>query len=216
MKTTSLIAASLISGALLCSSCGGSGNKNANTETTADNAVATSDAALPAAHKYSIKSGIVTFENTGFGMTFKQVLYFDDYGTKEAMETYDPDGTLKETNLCDGKNRYTLIHKDKAAYPQGECSRGVAYKFDWNEVAQAGNEYKPTKLANMNIAGKDCESFSLDVSGNKTVYAGWNNVCLLIDTESGGAKVINKATTIEENPAIPEDKLKVPADYKVN
>ncbi|HLP72874.1 MAG TPA: hypothetical protein VK155_08235 [Bacteroidales bacterium] len=214
MKKISIIAASLVSVALLCS-CGSSSNKTAGTESTAENALS-ADAALPAIHKYGIKSGIVTFENSGFGLTFKQVLYFDDYGTKEAVETYDPDGTLKETNLCDGKNRYILIHKDKAAFPQGECFRGVAYKFDWNEVAQAGNEYKPTKLANVSIAGKDCESFSLDVSGNKTVYAGWNNVCFLIDTESMGAKVLNKALTIEENASVPGDKLKVPGDYKMN
>lgn len=214
MKKTYLIAASLISFALIYS-CGGSGNKSANTETTAENS-ATSNAATPAVNKYGIKSGIVTFENNGFGMTFKQVLYFDDYGIREAMETYDPDGTLKETNLCDGKNRYVLIHKDKTAFAQGECFRGVAYKFDWNEISQAGNDYKPTKLVNQNIAGKDCESFSLDVSGNKTIYAGWNSICFLIDTEAAGARVVNKAVAIEENASVPGDKLKVPSDYKLN
>lgn len=214
MKKYSTIAVTLICFAFLCS-CGGSGNRNNSAETTAGNP-ASADAASPVVHKYGLKSGIVTFENSGFGMTFKQVLYFNDYGTREAVETYDPDGTLKETNLCDGSKRYTLIHKDKAAFAQGDCFRGVAYKFDWNEISQAGKEYNPTKLANQNIAGKDCESFSLDVSGNKTVYAGWNNICFLIDTQTGGEKVVNKAVSIEENANVPEDKLKVPSDYKMN
>lgn len=215
MKKISILAISLISVALLCS-CGNSGNKSASETTATGNAAPASETAAPAIHKYGIKSGIVTFENSGVGITFKQVLYFDDYGTKEAVETYDTEGALKETNLCDGKNRYILIHKDKTAFAQGECFRGVAYKFDWNEASKGGAEYKPTKLANLNVAGKDCESFSLDVSGNKTVYAGWNNICFLIDTESSGIKVINKAVTIEENANVPEDKLKVPADYKMN
>ncbi len=195
--------------------CGGSGPKTTEVETPGEQA-SSSEPAAPAIHKYGIKSGIVTYEHTGFGMTTKTILYFDDYGTKEAEEKYDSDGSLKETSLCDGKKMFLLMHKDKAAFNRGECFRGVAYKFDWNEASRSGDEYKPTKLANQDIAGKNCESFSLEISGSKTVYAGWNNISFLIETPALNEKVTYKAVSIEENASVPADKLKVPADYKMN
>lgn len=197
-------------------SCGG-GSGSGSAENSSGNASSpASETASPVIRKYGVKSGIVTYEHSGFGLTTKKILYFDDYGTREAEETYDTDGSLKETNLCDGKNMYILIHKDKAAFSRGGCYRGVAYKFDWDEASRSGDEYKPAKLSNQSIAGKDCESFSLDVSGNKTIYAGWNNICFLIETPAGNGKVTYKAVSIEENANVPAEKLKLPADYKMN
>lgn len=215
MKKTVLTTFVVIICLVLLSHCGGSGSKGEAKSTDGSPATA-SEAAVPAIHKYGVKSGIVTFESSGFGLTVKKVLYFDDYGAREAEETYDDDGSLKETNLCDGKNMYILIHKDKTAFNRGNCYRGVAYKFDWNEAQQGGAEYKPTKLANQVIAGKDCETFSLEISGSKSVYAGWNNICFMIETPTGNGKVINKAIAFEENANVPDEKLSVPADYKVN
>lgn len=196
---------------LLLISCGNSGNKNA-TSVSSDNVAGT-----PAMiKKYGIKSGIVTFESTGMGITRKSVLYFDDFGAREAEEKYEEDNSIKESSLCDGKNRYTIIYKDKAVFPAGECNRGIAYRFDWDEVSRAGAEYKPQKLANLTVAGKDCESFSLLTSGHTSTYAGWNNICLLLDQDTEYGKITYRAISIEENATIPAYKLNVPADFKVN
>lgn len=217
MKKTFLALVPAVCLSILLSGCGGSGNKAGNEASVAgENTAASTETATTVMKKYPVKSGIITYEHSGFGLTTKTVLYFDDYGTKEAEEKYDTDGSLKETNLCDGKNQYILIHKDKAAFKRGECFRGVAYKFDWTEAQRSGDEYKPTKLSNQNIAGKDCESFSLDISGSKTVYAGWNNICFLIETPAGNEKITYKATSIEENAAVPAEKLKVPEGYAMN
>ncbi|HLN20968.1 MAG TPA: hypothetical protein VK213_07750 [Bacteroidales bacterium] len=213
MKRSAFIVFSSVILTLMFSNCGNSGTRESSDATVEEPATAAASD-LPAIHKYGIKSGIVTYENTGFGLTTKSILYFDEWGTKEAEEKYDQDGNLTETSLCDGKNMYLLIHKDKTAYSRGECWRGVAYKFDWEEAQKSGTEYKPTKLANLNIAGKDCESFSLEISGSKTVYAGWNNISFMIETPAGNSTVINKAVSIEENVPVPGDKLAVPADYK--
>ncbi|MGE5420319.1 MAG: hypothetical protein ACM3UT_09050 [Chloroflexota bacterium] len=214
----SFLASALAVCCIMLSSCGSSGKNAVGDASATGEAAAIAAAEAPAAvlHKYGVKSGIVTFENTGFGLTVKKILYFDDWGTREAEESFDTDGTLKETSLCDGKNIYLLIHKDKAAFNRGECFRGVAYKFDWAEASRGGAEYKPTKLSNQTIAGKDCEFFSLEISGAKTIYAGWNNICFLIETPAMNEKVINKAVSFEENANIPADKFKVPADYKMN
>ncbi len=202
---------------LLLVACGTSGKKGetVNDSTASLNEVTTSgDASVMAAKKYQIKSAIVTFESNGMGVKQKIVLYFDDYGAKEAEEKYDGD-QIKESSLCDGTTRYTLIYKDKIAYSQGDCYRGVAYKFDWNEISKAGKEYKAKQLPNVTVAGKDCESFSI-VSGKNTVkYAGWSNVCLLIDQDSQFGKILYTAISIEENTTIPTDKLSVPAGFEV-
>ena len=199
----------------ICTSCGNSGTKNTDSATPGAVSENAADEVLPA-KKYGVKSGIVTFESRGFGMISKVVLYFDDFGAREAEEKYDLDNAITGASLCDGKNRYTLVYKDKAAFRDGECFRGVAYKFDWNEASRAGDEYKPIKLANVSIAGKDCESFSLVSSGKTVVYAGWNNVCMLIDQDSQYGKITYIATSFEENVDIPADKLNIPADFKIN
>jgi hypothetical protein len=194
------------------------GNKKQNTTTAADELAATNVAEntvnAPAIKKYQIKSGIVTLYNEAMGIKSKVVLYFDDYGMKEAEEKYDGE-TIKEATLCDGKKRYIVVYKDKTAYESGDCYRGVAYKFDWAEVEQAPDKYKAKKLPNINIAGKDCESFSLQSGKSPIVYAGWNNICFMIDQESSFGKITYKAASIEENVTIPEGKLTVPEGFEV-
>ena len=198
---------------LIFSSCGNSGSKNE--KVTEAGVVAASESAVPAIKKYEIKSGIVTFESKGLGITSKVVLYFDDYGVKEAEEKYDENNQIREASLCDGTNRYTIIYKDKSAYNQGICNRGVAYRFNWEEMSKADPEYKVKKLSNISVAGKDCESFSMESSGNTITYAGWNHICLLLDQTSSFGDITYQAVSFEENAAIPADKLNVPAGFVV-
>lgn len=209
MKKSSGKAFCLFISLVILSGCGNS-TKNEKSQPADSNSVNT-EVSMP--HKYGVKSGIVTYENTGYGLTTKSILYFDDWGAREAEEKYDQDGALTETSICDGTTMYLLIHKNKTSYKRGECIRGVAYKFDWNEASR-NQDYKPTKLENIDIAGKNCESFSLEISGDRTIYAGWNNVNFMIETPSGNSTVINRAVSFEENATIPEEKFLVPADYK--
>jgi len=199
-------------------SCGNSGSKDSAVAETvaqpAENTVAPV-APVSAIKKYGIKSGIVTFESTGMGIKQKVVLYFDDFGAREAEEKYDDANNITEATLCDGTNRYTIVYKNKTATNNGACYRGIAYKFDWDEVSKADQKYKAQKLANISIAGKDCESFSMESSGNKITYAGYLNVCTLIDQATQYGQITYRAISFEENPTIPADKLNVPADFQI-
>jgi hypothetical protein len=200
---------------LIFVSCGSSGSKTGAESATAENTEITGDTPVASAKKYGIKSGIVTFETDGMGIKSKVVLYFDDFGAKEAEEKYDDENKIKTSELCDGTNRYTVVYKDKTAYKSGACGRGVAYRFDWNEMSRADQKYNAKKLPNVSIAGKDSESFSLESSGNTIIYAGWNNVCLLIDQTTQFGPVTYKAISFEENPAIPEGKLTIPTGFEI-
>lgn len=205
--------------AFLLASCGNSGSNAVSAAESgsvpAENTPPAADNSAPAIKKYGIKSGIVTYESTGMGITQKVVLYFDDFGAREAEEKYDDENKISESSLCDGTNRYTLVYKDKTASNNGACYRGIAYKFDWDEVSKADQKYKAQKLAGISIAGKDCESFSIESSGNTIIYAGWNNICFLIDQNTQFGKITYKAISFEENAAIPADKLKVPGDFQI-
>lgn len=197
-------------------SCGNSGGKNESSSTGTE--ITETTAGMPATvanKKYGIKSGIVTYESTGMGFTVKVILYFDDFGAKEAEEKYDVNNSIEQTSICDGTNRYTLIYKDKTAQNNGACYNGIAYRFDWNEASKGDPKYNPQKLANLTIAGKDCESFSLLAGGNTVTYAGWNNVCLLIDQATQFGQITYKAVSFEDNPSIPADKFSVPSGFQV-
>jgi hypothetical protein len=217
MSKLSLLCSSILL-ATLITSCGNSGNKKVSEthEATANQAATeNSQAAISVAKKYGIKSAIVTFESNGMGLTQKIVLYFDDFGAREMEEKYGQDNSVEEASLCDGKNRYTIVYKDKTAQNNGACYNGIAYKFDWIEVSKADQKYKPTKLTNQTIAGKDCESFSIESSGSPIIYAGWSNICFLIDQNTQFGRIVYKAISIDENASIPAEKFIVPADFQV-
>jgi len=164
--------------------------------------------------KYGIKSGIITFEIDMMGNKEKIVLYFDDFGAKEAEEEYAGEN-VKKITLCDGKNMYSIIPAEKVAYTSGSCYRGIAYRFAWDEISEEDQNTRAKKTPKMIVAGKDCESFSYDMEGSSTVYAGWNSICLYQKTKSQYGNVVRQAVKIEENAPIPADKLRVPADYEV-
>jgi hypothetical protein len=165
-------------------------------------------------HKYGIKSGVVTFETNMVGMKIKSILYFDDYGNKEADEKYDGEN-VKSITICDGKERFDVHPSQKAAFSGGTCSGGIAYRFAWDEIAKEDQGTKAKKGSNMTIAGKDCESFSYDLGSSTAVYAGWQNICLYLKTSSQVGDVVMQAVKIEENVDIPASKFKVPEGYEI-
>jgi hypothetical protein len=211
MKTYQIIVSLAI--CLLIVSCGG--NKQGSSKTS--DSVAAVSAIQPAEQmaaikKYPIKSAIVTFANEGMGVEQKTILYFDDYGAKEAIEKYDGDA-VSEIDLCDGQTRYKIVMAKKIALSSGNCGRGVAYKFDWNEVSKGDKKYKPTKLGNRNVAGKDCEAFSLETGMGPTTYAGWKNICLSLETKSQYGPITMKALKVEDNVTISAEKFQVPKGF---
>jgi hypothetical protein len=201
--------------AMLLISCKSNTGVKTESDTTAVSQANESQIAETAGiKKYGIKSGIITFEIDMMGNKEKTVLYFDDFGAKEAEEDYEGEN-VKKITLCDGKNMYSIIPAEKTAYSSGSCYRGVAYRFAWDEISEEDQNTRAKKLANMTVAGKNCESFSYDMETNSTVYAGWNSICLYQKTKSQYGDVVRQAITIIENAAIPLDKFKVPQDYEI-
>lgn len=167
--------------------------------------------------KYDIKSGIVTFENViemgTMKMKHKVMVYFDDYGMKECHDNYNGD-KLDNSLMSDGQMEYVLHHKEKTVETRGTALRGTEFRFDWNEISEkdrtSGNA---KKLPNVTVAGKSCESFMVGSPTDKTVYAGWGHVCLMMDISSSSMRSLLKAVKFEENAKVPPEKFAVPAGY---
>lgn len=206
----------IMAGLIAIVSCNGKSKKPPKAEQIKNEGIAKTEQVsdVTTVKKYQIKSGIVTFETTMAGIKGKEILYFDDYGMKELLEKYS-DEQLNEATLCDGTSMYKIKYDQKAAYRMGNAIRGVAYKFDWNEIPSADQGTKAKKLANVNIAGKDCESYSYENSGMTTTYAGWNNICLFTEQKMKVGSSVSKAVSIDENAVIAPEKFKIPANFEV-
>jgi len=169
--------------------------------------------------KYDIKSGIITFETViemgTMKMKNKVMVYFDDYGTKECNENYTG-GKLRNSLFSDGQMKYLLLHDQKTVETRGKEYRGTEYRFDWNEIPENDRTSgMAKKLPNVTVAGKNCESYMVGSSTDKTVYAGWDHVCLMIDISNSSMRSLIKAVKFEENAKVPPEKFAVPAGYKM-
>ncbi|RPI76587.1 MAG: hypothetical protein EHM45_12485 [Desulfobacteraceae bacterium] len=173
----------------------------------------------PAANKYDVKSGIITFETVmRVGKTAiktQKILYFDDFGAKECEETYSQ-GRLGSVLICDGKNRISLAPAKKKAVKEGPCDRGIGTRIDINDMGtekeiQAG---VVKKMPSMTVAGQTCEVIQVTKkNGEVDVYGGWNRVLVYLKTGSKVVATEIKAIKIEANAAVPKEKFEIPAGY---
>jgi hypothetical protein len=171
--------------------------------------------------KYEIKSGIITYqtemEMAGMKIPGKVVLYFDDYGLKENEETYK-DGKLAESFISDGKDRFKLYHADKMKVAAGKATNGTAMPFDWDLVSKRDKDAGLAKAGpKETVAGKECDTFTMITKtggmDTSTVYAGWHHIVLSMKLTSSQMSSTKIAVKVEENPVVPADKFKAPADY---
>jgi hypothetical protein len=169
--------------------------------------------------KYDIKSGIITFENDvemgTMKMKNKIMVYFDDYGMKECHESFNGE-KLASSLFSDGQMEYLLLHGQKTVETRGKEYRGTEYRFEWNEIPENDRTSgKAKKLPNVIVAGKNCESYMVGSSTDKTVYAGWDHICLMMDISNSSMRSLIKAVKFEENAKVPPEKFAVPAGYKM-
>jgi len=167
--------------------------------------------------KYDIKSGIVQFECADPMGAHNEVLYFDEYGTKERLEKYDDKGAIKEINFSDGKQSYSLKEKDKIAFITNKySSRGTEMRFDkdeWNADNKAKYEYKD--LPDMQLAGKNCQVYVINSGYGITTFAGWGHINLYHYQETTMGNITRKAVSMEENVQVPAEKFMVPDGFEV-
>jgi hypothetical protein len=169
--------------------------------------------------KYDVKSGIVTYDITVvIGQTklgSRAIVYFDDYGMKERKETYNGD-KLSHYIISDGKTLYRILPSQKKAIKIGNAFSGTEVRYDWEEASsKSEKERNAKKLANMTIAGKNCEVFQTTQKETICTFAGWNHILLSFESGGGSSKSLTRAVKVEENVPVPAEKFVVPQGYTV-
>jgi len=144
--------------------------------------------------KYKIKSGTIHFETSGMGLKGKKIVYFDDYGAKERVETYSGDDPLEGYNTSDGKKRYYVDLENKSAWIVDEYgSRGWEMEFQsWETIERQGDD-KFKRVDNITVAGKDCEAYEYN---GLAVFAGWQGLTLYHKQKPD---LLVEAVKLEEN-----------------
>ncbi|PKP20171.1 MAG: hypothetical protein CVU05_09735 [Bacteroidetes bacterium HGW-Bacteroidetes-21] len=209
-----------------------SDNQKTTDETTGKDSVATQDesAANIEGQRYGVKSGIVYYEPFDMmGIKTSQVLYFDDYGKKEARETIT-EGTImgmktkkRSINIIDGKYSISFDlenitnNKDelKKVATRMDMSNNPFAQFDMSAMGEKmKEEFDYKEEGTEEVAGVTGTKYSIKMSKEaKERISGvmYKNISLKVDM--GQIKMV--ASKFEENVTVPESIFSVPADYKI-
>jgi hypothetical protein len=134
---------------------------------------------------------------------------------KEARESYN-DVVLKEATMTDGVTVYFIKPSARTAFKRGEASRGIEYKFDWNEVSASDKkEGKAKQLPARTVAGKQCDAYQYLSGGTVSTFAGWMGITLFSEVKRTNMAVTTRAVKLEEGIVVPAEKFRVPDGYAV-
>lgn len=215
---------------LALAGCGKTEDTAVKTDSTNTPAAAPATASATPHAKYKLKSGIVTTEMDnplGEGK-IKSVLYFDDYGAKEATETKNEMtmmGTTVKTHSIDiNRDGYSykldLEKKTGTKFKMPNSAGGVA-SFASMSAAELGSEmakeYNIKKESSQTIAGKECDVYSMDNKAKqmKGTIASFQGIPMKVDQEMMGMKIRSEVVKFEENVALPAGIFDVPAGVTV-
>jgi hypothetical protein len=178
--------------------------------------IALCTAQVQAINKYDIKSAIITLESVmkvaGMEIKTTKLVYFDDYGIKERVETYS-NGKLSIVIFTDGKDRISLSLDKKTATRDGNGDNGTGPHVDINFFGTTKDIESGVvkQLPPMILAGQTCEVFHVNTGSAVQTYAAWKKV--MVYTKIDVAEM--KAVKIEANAVVPKEKFQIPAGFTV-
>lgn len=170
--------------------------------------------------KYHIKSGIIEYEISGASKG-KEVVYFDDYGIKEAKysnQEIDMMGIKQKTNqivISDSKDIYTLDVEKKTGSKMKNPFLG-SMPEDKN-LEELGKEIMTNMggkvIGSETLLGKTCEIWEVSQLSAKIWV--WNTVPLKTEVNMMGMKITSTAIKFEPNANVPKEKFVVPDGYTI-
>ena len=173
--------------------------------------------------RYGIKSGVVEYESTG-SVTGSTILYFDDWGYKEAKFEKTE---MKMMGISVKENKVTIIDGEWTYNINLDQNTGTKIKTPLIEqiVENSGNEdltdFGEQLMKNMggkitgkeSVLGKQCDIWEIKNLGSK-IYV-WNWVPLKSDVNFMGQKITQIVSKFDENAEIPSEKLKIPSGVTI-
>ena len=171
------------------------------------------------------KTGIIKYEVYGATTVGTEVLYYDDWGSREAKyitTTMDLGGVTVTRNalvLLEENGRWintvdlnarTGIRMRNPRYKESiGQSRREREKNEENKNIDAGGR----KIEIERVIGKPCVVWEVQYSGIKTCT--WNGIVLKKISGPGFSRTTTVATKIDERVSIPEEKFTIPPDIEM-
>jgi hypothetical protein len=152
--------------------------------------------------------------------TGSETLYFTDYGMREAKYT---NTELKMGGITQKSNKMTLL--DSATIytidldtKTGATMENPMYKsFEGKDATEVGEKILKDmggkKIGTESLLGKTCDVWEIKNLGSKTWI--WSGLPLKTETNMMGMQMTIAATKIQEEVAIPKEKLQIPAGTKI-
>ena len=177
-------------------------------------------------HRYpKSKTGIIKYEIYGATLAGTEVLYYDDWGSREAKYITT---TMELGGLSVTRNTLVLLEKNgqwinnvdlntrtgiRMRNPRYKESIGQSRrereKNEENKNIDAGGR----KVEIERVIGKPCVVWEKQNTGIKTCT--WNGIVLKKISDLGFSRTTTVATEIDERVSIPEEKFTIPPDIEM-
>lgn len=191
----------------------------------ADTAVAdTARVARPvvAGRRYDVRSGIIELRSSFMG-TQKQIVYFDDYGAREAVHANTESGGTKNSTvmvMAGGSNVvYDPVRKVGTRVDLSDALSqlglgGIPNLASLDEQAKRELKYSP--IAGRTVLGRQAEGASIEVMGTPIRVWSWRGVPLRMEATMQGQKMTVEATSLKTDVDVPDERFVVPSDVRLN
>lgn len=178
---------------------------------------------------YGIKSGVVTTQMDMMGQSMTQVLYFDDYGRKQATSMDFGDMKIRMLNvngdqIMYNENQNVAMRMGRQQWGNpgpGIGGRGnAASQINWNNLTdETIKTYNIKKVGKEKVLGRSCTrySYEIDLMGQmqKTVVSVYKGIVLKIIFESENGTWEQNVAVLEENVQIPSTVFILPESVVV-
>lgn len=175
--------------------------------------------------KYQIKSGIIrqTTKQNLIDVPFEQVIYFDDYGNKERIESRMEMEMMNQKIVSENVDITVdgYIYKldmEKKTGTKSKLYGTPKNEYDFSSMAEsAAKQFNLVKKPDAVIAGKTCESyeFNNEKYHMKGVVCNYKGISLKSKVSVRGMEVEVEVSKLEENVSIPSDKFDIPKDFTI-
>ncbi|MHC4268530.1 MAG: hypothetical protein ACYSTS_08700 [Planctomycetota bacterium] len=171
------------------------------------------------------QSGIIKYEISGATIKGTEVIYYDDWGRREAKYT---DTTMELGGVTVNRNTLTLLEDNGRWINNVDLSERTGIRMEnprYKEyIGKSRIELENIEKNNLidagarrteieRVAGKPCVVWGEQYTGIETYT--WNGIILKKISGPGFSRTITEATEIIERVSIPEEKFTIPPDIQM-
>ena len=165
---------------------------------------------------YGIESGIIEYKYSGSEVG-KSIMYFDDYGSKSAMNVDSKRGEEVNKGWVISHKEYQYIF-DPSKPDEGLKMKNPIIeslmkmdKQDYDKVAEdLYSQMGMKKAGTEKFLDKDCIAYKGDMGKILT----WNGILMLMDMNYGGMKSRQEVTSIKVNVPVDAKYFEIPKNIK--